>query len=252
MGQDGYRRKRDEKYDIDNIVIPYSIASTTRVEKIEYKEIITPSWRLLPNGYGKASGKNGICTNGWDEEIEDLSMEVIQARHERSEVEEHRKFNRNPKKSHRRSRRIDSKADYSDSNTPDPMSPNPEGSDNYLCSPGSHSPSIHGDRTEFSMLMPPSPATMLAPVVTEAVAALAVSALKMHSMGPGRRRTMSSTNSATSIDEDDDRRTTVVPWEKRSFPLSEDEYQRMRAEMPDEYIKLCDEDEMFWKEEVHS
>jgi len=36
------RRKRENSYDIDNIVIPYSIAASTRVEKLQYKEIPTP------------------------------------------------------------------------------------------------------------------------------------------------------------------------------------------------------------------
>lgn len=37
------RRKRGESaYDINNIVIPYSMASSTRVEKLKYKEIVTP------------------------------------------------------------------------------------------------------------------------------------------------------------------------------------------------------------------
>lgn len=39
-------------YDINNIVIPYNMVSVTRVERIEYKEIVTPKWReigdLLP------------------------------------------------------------------------------------------------------------------------------------------------------------------------------------------------------------
>lgn len=36
------------QYDIDNIVIPYSIlSSSTRLEKLEYKEIITPKWRKV-------------------------------------------------------------------------------------------------------------------------------------------------------------------------------------------------------------
>lgn len=34
--------KRSHSYDIDDIVIPYHIASTTRVEKLQYKEIDTP------------------------------------------------------------------------------------------------------------------------------------------------------------------------------------------------------------------
>lgn len=39
----GYsRRNRINSYDIDNIVIPYSVAAATRVEKLQYKEILTP------------------------------------------------------------------------------------------------------------------------------------------------------------------------------------------------------------------
>lgn len=37
------RKKRFENaYDINNIVIPYSMAASTRVEKLKYKEIQTP------------------------------------------------------------------------------------------------------------------------------------------------------------------------------------------------------------------
>ena len=39
------QKKRKSSYDIDHIVIPMSMAATTRVEKLKYKEIITPSWR---------------------------------------------------------------------------------------------------------------------------------------------------------------------------------------------------------------
>ena len=35
-------RETSRAYDINNIVIPYSMASSTRVEKLQYKEIITP------------------------------------------------------------------------------------------------------------------------------------------------------------------------------------------------------------------
>ena len=39
------RKKRFENaYDINNIVIPYSMAASTRVEKLNYKEIQTPKW----------------------------------------------------------------------------------------------------------------------------------------------------------------------------------------------------------------
>lgn len=39
-----------DAYDIDNIVIPYSMLASTRVEKLHYKEIDTPGWRVTVNG----------------------------------------------------------------------------------------------------------------------------------------------------------------------------------------------------------
>ena len=45
--KDHVRRKRAESaYDINNIVIPYSVAASTRVEKLQYKEIVTPRYVL--------------------------------------------------------------------------------------------------------------------------------------------------------------------------------------------------------------
>lgn len=38
------KRNRINSYDIDNIVIPYSVAASTRVEKLQYKEILTPKY----------------------------------------------------------------------------------------------------------------------------------------------------------------------------------------------------------------
>jgi len=52
------RKKRSAEYDINSFVIPYSIASSARPEKLEYKEIPTPGWRECPvkgaqvNGFG--------------------------------------------------------------------------------------------------------------------------------------------------------------------------------------------------------
>ena len=41
------RRKRETAFDIDNIVIPYSTMASARVEKLKYKEIQTPTWRVI-------------------------------------------------------------------------------------------------------------------------------------------------------------------------------------------------------------
>ncbi|XP_055543358.1 uncharacterized protein LOC129728910 [Wyeomyia smithii] len=40
-------RKNRNSYDIDNIVIPYSMAAANRVELLPYKEIVTPKWRII-------------------------------------------------------------------------------------------------------------------------------------------------------------------------------------------------------------
>uniref|UniRef100_A0A3Q3VQS1 PEHE domain-containing protein n=1 Tax=Mola mola TaxID=94237 RepID=A0A3Q3VQS1_MOLML len=48
MAQQPIKRRRGESsFDINNIVIPMSVAATTRVEKLQYKEILTPSWRSV-------------------------------------------------------------------------------------------------------------------------------------------------------------------------------------------------------------
>uniref|UniRef100_UPI00398ED9C7 KAT8 regulatory NSL complex subunit 1-like protein isoform X3 n=1 Tax=Pristiophorus japonicus TaxID=55135 RepID=UPI00398ED9C7 len=41
------RQQSECSYDIDNIVIPMSLVATTKIEKLQYKEIITPSWRIV-------------------------------------------------------------------------------------------------------------------------------------------------------------------------------------------------------------
>ncbi|XP_071552694.1 uncharacterized protein nsl1 isoform X1 [Panulirus ornatus] len=111
-------------YDIDNIVIPYSMAASTRVEKLEYKEIPTPKWRivpLIPNSMNSASG-----TSQEEEFEEDISEEAVAARHSRSEELERKKFlqylHMHVTSRSSRSRRTDS----SGTNTPDhPLSPRP-------------------------------------------------------------------------------------------------------------------------------
>uniref|UniRef100_A0A8C4Q2F0 Uncharacterized protein n=1 Tax=Eptatretus burgeri TaxID=7764 RepID=A0A8C4Q2F0_EPTBU len=46
--QSSLRKRRGESsFDINNIVIPLSMATTARVEKIQYKEILTPRWRIF-------------------------------------------------------------------------------------------------------------------------------------------------------------------------------------------------------------
>ncbi|RUS71945.1 hypothetical protein EGW08_020288 [Elysia chlorotica] len=44
----GSRRRVDNSYDINNIVIPLSMAASVPVEQPQYKEIVTPKWREIP------------------------------------------------------------------------------------------------------------------------------------------------------------------------------------------------------------
>lgn len=85
------RRRRSEQsaYDIDNIVIPFSVAATTRVEILEYKEIMTPSWRVWENGTCQTD-------NNVDEEVEDTSDEAYIMRHTKGENEEKKRFSLKP------------------------------------------------------------------------------------------------------------------------------------------------------------
>ncbi|XP_020636337.2 KAT8 regulatory NSL complex subunit 1-like protein isoform X1 [Pogona vitticeps] len=76
------RRLRSESsYDIDNIVIPMSLVAPSKLEKLQYKEILTPSWRMVslePLGSLKED----------EEKVEDLSDENYAARHAKYEDKE--------------------------------------------------------------------------------------------------------------------------------------------------------------------
>ncbi|XP_026882534.2 KAT8 regulatory NSL complex subunit 1 isoform X2 [Electrophorus electricus] len=69
------RRRGESSFDINNIVIPMSVAATTRVEKLQYKEIITPSWREVDIIAKKISEEDDSV------EIEDLSDAVFAQLH---------------------------------------------------------------------------------------------------------------------------------------------------------------------------
>lgn len=98
--KDSIKKKKVENasaYDINNIVIPYSMAASTRVEKLQYKEIVTPKWRQL--------GSEDNCDNEHcDEEVEELTDEAFLERHYLSEVQERKRFSNFVQYPSRRSR----------------------------------------------------------------------------------------------------------------------------------------------------
>uniref|UniRef100_A0A8D0H3T2 KAT8 regulatory NSL complex subunit 1 like n=1 Tax=Sphenodon punctatus TaxID=8508 RepID=A0A8D0H3T2_SPHPU len=76
------RRLRSESsYDIDNIVIPMSLVAPSKLEKLQYKEILTPSWRVIDL---QPLGRPHVD----EEKVEDLSDEVFSSRHEKYEERE--------------------------------------------------------------------------------------------------------------------------------------------------------------------
>ncbi|XP_022087076.1 KAT8 regulatory NSL complex subunit 1-like [Acanthaster planci] len=114
-----------DQYDIDNIVIPYSMLASTRVEKLEYKEIMTPKWRKIPEEQLTA-WKNHVQEFSNQEDIENLSDSEFTERHAKCEINERQKFltilasqnsHANQRRGARRSR------NNSQGNTPEPYSP---------------------------------------------------------------------------------------------------------------------------------
>ncbi|KAK2583815.1 hypothetical protein KPH14_009713 [Odynerus spinipes] len=220
-------RLRQNSYDIDNIVIPYSVAASTRLEKLQYKEILTPKWRLCEER-PKTDVKNGIMHRpSQDSDFEDMSDETIALRHERSEREENKRFMTYLNMPHqtriRHNRRTDSRAD-SGANTPDPMSP--------------HASDFGGDI--MSPITSP-PATPLQVQDTEH---------QQQNLDSHRRRAMSvlrigKDDVGTSYNEDENE---ILPYEPRVFPLSEEVYDKMVEVMPDGHwqtssVSLCSREE---------
>ncbi|XP_017771403.1 PREDICTED: KAT8 regulatory NSL complex subunit 1 [Nicrophorus vespilloides] len=222
------KRNRVDSYDIDNIIIPYSVAASTRVEKLQYKEILTPKWRIVEsNLLNKYDVKNNgtVKTSQGIRDGEDMSEDAVLARHEKSEQDEKKKFLSYLKLPigygrSRANRRTDSRAESSGANTPDPMSPAPvlgvaENSEN----------------TVSPLTSPPAtPLPMDDPIPTLPT----ISAL--------RRRTISQSRVAKdkeSLYREENRCSTPEqieePYEKRLFPLNEEMYEKMLRSMPDEH-----------------
>lgn len=98
------RRSEQQAYDINNIVIPYSIAAATHVEKLHYKEIITPKWRILeqysippPSTEATATSKTAKTIAATAEPIvpkleEDITDQAFEIRHAKWEATERQRI----------------------------------------------------------------------------------------------------------------------------------------------------------------
>nr|KAF6415965.1 KAT8 regulatory NSL complex subunit 1 [Molossus molossus] len=191
------RRRGESSFDINNIVIPMSVAATTRVEKLQYKEILTPSWREvdLRSLKGNPDEEN--------EEIEDLSDAAFAALHAKCEEMERARWlwttsvppQRRGSRSYRSSDgRTTPQLGSANPSTPQPASPD-------VSSSHSLSEFSHG-QSPRSPISPELHSAPLTPVARDTVRHLASEDTRCSTPELG-------------LDEQ-----SIQPWERRTFPLA--------------------------------
>ncbi|XP_064361685.1 KAT8 regulatory NSL complex subunit 1-like isoform X2 [Dromaius novaehollandiae] len=202
------RRKVECSYDINNIVIPTSMAAATRVEKLQYKEIDTPSWRIVQL-------KDLEPFSQVDFELEDTSDEMYLSHHSKYEELERAHWDSwAPAVSHKRGSRSSNKVDGRWTGQPQPASP-VTGlnclNDLYLhSSTGLHSPETCNN------LQPPC-------------------------TNSRTRMVLSCSEDARSCLETlDEAIWNVQPWEPRTFPLSDAAYQALLQQPNEDSCQQAD------------
>uniref|UniRef100_A0A8C9EGW3 KAT8 regulatory NSL complex subunit 1 n=1 Tax=Pavo cristatus TaxID=9049 RepID=A0A8C9EGW3_PAVCR len=190
------RRRGESSFDINNIVIPMSVAATTRVEKLQYKEILTPSWREVDIGALKVSPDED------NEEIEDLSDSAFAARHSKCEEMERARWlwSTSVPPQRRGSRSYRSTDGRTTPQLGTPSTPQPASPDVGSCHSHSEPSHTHSPRS------PISPELLSAPLTP----------LSRDSL-----RLLPSEDTRCSTPEALDEQA-VLPWERRCFPLSYD------------------------------
>nr|XP_011717062.1 KAT8 regulatory NSL complex subunit 1 isoform X5 [Macaca nemestrina] len=191
------RRRGESSFDINNIVIPMSVAATTRVEKLQYKEILTPSWREVDLQSLKGSPDEE------NEEIEDLSDAAFAALHAKCEEMERARWlwttsvppQRRGSRSYRSSDgRTTPQLGIANPSTPQPASPD-------VSSSHSLSEYSHG-QSPRSPISPELHSAPLTPVARDTPRHLASEDTRCSTPELG-------------LDEQ-----SVQPWERRTFPLA--------------------------------
>ncbi|XP_062892986.1 KAT8 regulatory NSL complex subunit 1-like [Mobula hypostoma] len=188
------KRRGENSFDINNIVIPMSVAATTRVEKLQYKEILTPSWRVVDL---KADLINNRSGEEEHEEMEDLSDAAFSSRHTKYEEFERSRWTTwlaSPVHAQRRGSRSYKSTD--EHSTPHPASPD-------VSYPSFADLTLSGSPSSPSA-PPVNPETNYFPVSQENVARISNDGTRCSTPDVGHEEQ------------------TVQPWEKRKFPLSGD------------------------------
>ncbi|XP_052426803.1 KAT8 regulatory NSL complex subunit 1 [Carassius gibelio] len=191
------RRRGESPFDINNIVIPMSAAATTRVEKLQYKEILTPRWREVDVlAKPLAEEDNNIP-------VEDLSDGAFTKLHQLLEDQERSRWRWTAlapakRRGSRSYKSLDGRTTPSIVGT-NPSTPQPSSPDT------SHFHFLQDYGPVPSPLSPPSPDT---PCSRDA-----------HTP---HTRLLYSEDTCGSTSDCTFEETTVQPWEPRSFPLPED------------------------------
>ncbi|XP_044302905.1 KAT8 regulatory NSL complex subunit 1 isoform X2 [Varanus komodoensis] len=189
------RRRGESSFDINNIVIPMSVAATTRVEKLQYKEILTPSWRVVD------IGALTVNPDEDNEEIEDLSDAAFATLHAKCEEMERARWlwSTSMPPQRRGSRSYRSTDGRTTPQLGNPSTPQPASPDVGNCYSHSDFSHTHSPRSPISPDLFSGPHTPLS----------------RDSM-----RHLSTEDTRCSTPESGLDEQTVQPWERRSFPLS--------------------------------
>ncbi|KAJ7984607.1 hypothetical protein DPEC_G00356530 [Dallia pectoralis] len=209
------RRRGESSFDINNIVIPMSVAATTRVEKLQYKEILTPSWREVDVfSQPMAEEEN-------DMEMEDLSDAAFFHLHQPCQDQERSRWTwmalaPAKRRGSRSYKSIDGRTTPllcgTNPSTPQPASPDP-----------GHCPPLRDYGCVASPGSPASPDLNSNPHTP--------CSRDSHS------RLLSSEDTRCSTPDFNFEERTVTPWEHRNFPLPEDPAPEPEVERSDEMIR---------------
>ncbi|KAJ3607918.1 hypothetical protein NHX12_024969 [Muraenolepis orangiensis] len=191
------RRRGESSFDINNIVIPMSVAATTRMEKLQYKEILTPSWREVD------MLSQPLAEEENEAELEDLTDAAFSQLHQPCEDQERSRWTwmalaPAKRRGSRSYKSMDGRTTPllcgTNPPTPQPASPDP-----------GHCPLLH----EYSYL--PSPMSPGSPTSNPHTPC---------SRDSHRLQSNEDTRCSTPDFTFEER--TVAPWERRHFPMSED------------------------------
>ncbi|XP_012672316.2 KAT8 regulatory NSL complex subunit 1 isoform X1 [Clupea harengus] len=186
------RRRGESSFDINNIVIPMSVAATTRVEKLQYKEILTPSWREVD------VCAKPILPEDNTVEVEDLSDGAFGELHQPCQDQERSRWSWTASAIAKR-----------------------RGSRSYRSSDGRTTPLLGG--THPSTPQPSSPDMAHFHLLEDSCGAPSPSSPPSPDMLlPHSHRLLSSDDTRCSTPDEEMVLQPVQPWDRRDFPLESD------------------------------